>query len=251
MTSFFKYVSILLAILSLTAYVAPDEKIKVYLIGDSTMADKNTSAYPETGWGMPFKYFFDETVEVDNRAKNGASTKTFIAESRWQPVYENMNSRDYVLIQFGHNDEVKTKASYCTPVEFKANLTRFVTESRSKNAIPVLITPVSRRQFVDGKPQENHQEYAPLVREVAEKLKVPMIDLDVRSRELFNEFGEKNSKLLFLHLNPSEHPNYPNGNVDNTHFNELGARKIAQIVLAEIVKLRLELADRIVKSNRK
>jgi lysophospholipase L1-like esterase len=240
-----------MAIGSLIAFICVPEKRKVYLIGDSTMAEKNISVYPETGWGMPFKYFFDSTVQIDNRAKNGASTKTFISEGLWQPVSETMKDGDYILIQFGHNDEVKTKASYSTPDEFKANLTLFVTESRSKNVIPVLITPVSRRQFMNGKPQENHQEYARLVREVADKLNVPIIDLDLKSRELFNEFGEENSKMLFLHLKPSEHPNYPNGKLDNTHFNELGARKVAQIVLAEIVGLRLALADHIVKSNRK
>lgn len=233
------------------ASIVPTEKKRVYLIGDSTMAEKNISAYPETGWGMPFRYFFDSTIHVDNHAKNGASTKTFMSQGLWKPVYENMKEGDYIFIQFGHNDEVKTKASYCTPDEFKANLMLFVTESRSKNVTPVLITPVSRRQFANGKAQENHQEYAPLVRQVAKKLNVPIIDLDLRSRELFNEFGEENSKLLFLHLKPSEHPNYPNGKQDNTHFSELGARKVAQIVLAEIVALRLELADHIVTSIRK
>ena len=251
MKSFFKCALLFTVIFGLMAHTTPVKKIKVYLIGDSTMAKKNTSAYPETGWGMPFIHFFDSTVEIENHARNGASTKTFISEGRWQPVYENMKDGDYVLVQFGHDDEVKTKASYCTPDEFKANLTRFVAEARSRNAIPVLLTPVSRRQFTDGKAQENHQEYSPLVRALADTLNVPIIDLDVKSRELYTELGEDKSKLLFLHLNPFEHPNYPNGKSDNTHFNELGARKIAQIVLTEIVALRLELANRIVKSERK
>ena len=80
------------------------KKIKVWLIGDSTMADKEVKAYPETGWGMPFEYFFDSSVVVDNRAKNGRSTKTFIEEKLWQSVVDNLHEGDYVLIQFGHND---------------------------------------------------------------------------------------------------------------------------------------------------
>src|ERR1700704_40683 len=83
------------------------KKIKVWLIGDSTMADKEVKAYPETGWGMPFEYFFDSSVVVDNRAKNGRSTKTFIEEKLWQSVVDNLHEGDYVLIQFGHNDEGK------------------------------------------------------------------------------------------------------------------------------------------------
>ena len=86
--------------------------LTVYLVGDSTMAVKEPKAYPETGWGMPFAWFFDEDVHVDNRAKNGRSTRTFVEENRWQPVADALRPGDYVLIQFGHNDEVPTKASY-------------------------------------------------------------------------------------------------------------------------------------------
>src|SRR5882724_6119673 len=114
----------------------PQEKIKVYLVGDSTMADKEVKAYPETGWGMPFSAFFNETVTVDNRAKNGRSTKSFIAEQRWQAVMDQLKEGDYILIQFGHNDEVPTKANYTPEDQFAANLVRFITESRSRKAIP-------------------------------------------------------------------------------------------------------------------
>jgi hypothetical protein len=86
---------------------------------------------------------------------------------------------------------------------------------------------------------------------VAKETGVPFIDLDEKSRQLLQQFGEETSKLLFLQLQPGEHPNYPEGKIDNTHFSELGARKVAQIVLSEIVALRLELSDRIVKPKKK
>ena len=89
--------------------IIPSHKIKIYLIGDSTIAKKEIKAYPETGWGMPFVYFFDSTVTVDNRAKNGRSTKTFISENLWKPVADSLQEGDYVFIQFGHNDESKEK----------------------------------------------------------------------------------------------------------------------------------------------
>lgn len=235
-------------LLSWAIYPWVQPKITVYLIGDSTLSIKEEKAYPETGWGMPFVHFFDSTVVVENHAKNGRSTRTFISENRWQPIEAKLKAGDYVFIQFGHNDESKEKADrYTTPEEYKVNLTRFVTETRAKNANPVLLTPVTRRRFKEGVIQETHTEYSRLVLEVATELKVPVIDLDKKSRELLQAYGEEKSKLLFLQLEPGEHPNYPEGKDDNTHFSELGARKIAQLVLQEIKNLRLELADRIVK----
>ena len=242
-----------MSLLLLMAFSFPQQKkIKVYLIGDSTIAIKEPKAYPETGWGMPFVYFFDASVEVDNRAKNGRSTKTFIAEGLWQPVADNLREGDYVFIQFGHNDEVKTKKSYSTEEEFQANLKRYVTETRRKKGIPILLTPVARRKFDEsGKIEGTHDVYAQLVRNVAREQKVPLIDLDQKSQELLQQFGPETSKLLFLQLAPGEHPNYPGGKDDNTHFNELGARKMAQLVYAEIKNLNLDLTSRFVKPESK
>jgi lysophospholipase L1-like esterase len=238
----------IVSFLLLMSFCLPQQKrITIWLIGDSTMANKEIKAFPETGWGMPFSYFFDSTVSVDNRAKNGRSTRTFLSEGLWQPVVDNLSEGDYVFIQFGHNDESKEKTDrYTSPEDYKKNLVLFITQSRNKKAIPVLLTPVSRRKFdKEGKAMETHEEYSKLVREVATQYKVPLIDLDEKSKELYQKFGEENSKLLFMQLEPGEHPNYPEGRNDNTHFNELGARKIAQIVLAEIKNLKLGLADHV------
>ena len=241
-------IPVLVILLLLTSFMPPDRKLTVYLIGDSTMANKQVRAYPETGWGMPFAIFFDERVKVDNHAMNGRSTKTFIEEDRWQSVSDSLREGDYVLIQFGHNDEVKTKKSYIDESGFRENLIRFVMETRSKKAVPVLITPVARRSFDgDGKIQQTHAVYSELVRSVARQHDVPLIDLDQRSQRLLQNLGMESSKLLFLHLLPDEHPNYPAGKEDNTHFNELGARKMAELVLADIKSLKLGLAERIVK----
>ena len=243
---------ILCSITLLMAFTAPPAPITVYLIGDSTMSMKAVKAYPETGWGMPFAHFFDETVTVDNRAMNGRSTKTFLTENRWQPIADNLHEGDYVLIQFGHNDEVATKKSYTPESAYKENLIRFVEESRARKAIPVLITPVTRRQFdAAGNVKETHAVYSELVRTVARDTQTHLIDLDRQSQALLQRFGAENSKLLFLQLAPGEHPNYPEGKEDNTHFNELGARQVAQLVLASINDLHLALADRIVKPRSK
>ncbi|MBF9144113.1 rhamnogalacturonan acetylesterase [Hymenobacter properus] len=237
-----------LALLWLTAFATPPAKITVYLIGDSTMSIKEPRYYPETGWGMPFVYFFDESVTVDNRAQNGRSTKSFLTENRWQPVTTALKEGDYVFIQFGHNDEVPTKKTYTTEAEFKANLLRYVAETRAHKAMPVLITPVARRKFdAAGQVEGTHNVYSEIVRATAREQQVPLIDLDRESQALLQQYGVENSKLLFNQLQPGEHPNYPAGKGDNTHFNELGARKMAQLVLADIRALKLELASRIVQ----
>jgi len=239
---------IVVAALVSMAFVSANNPITVYLIGDSTIADKVPATYPETGWGTPFKTFFDSTVVVENHAKNGRSTRTFISENRWQPIAAKLKEGDYVFMQFGHNDESKEKVDrYTSPEDYKRNLRKFISETRAKKANPVLLTPVTRRKFVDGKIQETHAEYSALVREVAKSENVAFIDLDEMSKVLLQQFGEEKSKLLFLQLEPGEHPNYPDGKNDNTHFSEIGARKIAQLVLSEVKNQKLELANRIVK----
>ena len=110
----------------------------------------------------------------------------------------------------------------------------------------MLITPVARRKFDSaGRIQGTHDRYSELVRQVAAREKVDLIDLDKKSQELLQSMGPENSRYLFNHLEPGEHPNYPDGKKDDTHFNELGARKIAQIVLSEIRRLNLGLAGKV------
>ena len=236
----------------LTAFaLPPKKKIRVYLIGDSTMCEYEAKRAPLTGWGMPFKNFFDTTVTIDNRAKGGRSTRTFLSENRWQPIADSLQEGDYVLMQFGHNDEAKEeryKDRYTPVPDYKVNLAKFIAETRARKAVPVLITPVTRMRFdKEGKQQETHMEYTAAVFEVAKQYSVPVIDLDKRSRELLTQLGPVNANYLFMQLAPGEHPAYPEGQKDNTHFNEYGARRIAELVLAELKEQRIELAERVVK----
>jgi lysophospholipase L1-like esterase len=241
---------ILASVVALLSFTLPIKKpVKVWMIGDSTMCQYDSSRFPLTGWGMPFAQYFDSSVTIENKAKGGRSTRTFIAENRWQPIVDNLSKDDYVFIQFGHNDEAKNYPDrYTTLGDYRKNLIKFVTESRDKKAIPVLITPVSRRKFdANGNALETHEVYSKIVREVAGEYKVPLIDLDSMSIQLLQKFGPKNSPLLFMQLKPGENPDYPLGIHDNTHFNTYGARHIAELVLKGIENLNLELADRIVK----
>ncbi|MGJ7031285.1 rhamnogalacturonan acetylesterase [Niabella hirudinis] len=239
-------------LLSAFAPAIQQKKIKIFLAGDSTMAIKEKRTFPETGWGMPFIYFWDSSVTVINKAKNGRSTSSFKKEGLWQSIIDEAGPGDYVLIQFGHNDEVPTKKTYTPQPEFKNNLVQFINETRNKGSIPVLITPVARRKFDNkGKIMETHAVYAAIVRAVARQEHTPLIDLDQTSQQLYQQLGDAYSKLLFMHLAPGEHPNYPSGKTDDTHFTELGARKIAELVLADIRKQVPLLAARTVDTASK
>ena len=232
---------------ALFAFALPGkQKIIIWMCGDSTMSIKEKKAYPETGWGMPFVYFWDSTVTVENLAKNGRSTSSFRNEGHWKKVTDGIKDGDYVLIQFGHNDEIPTKKTATTETEFRNNLKQYVADARNKKAIPVLLTPVARRSFDSvGRIRSTHDRYAQIIRDVANEENVVLFDMDKRTQELCRQFGVENSKLLFLHLKPGEHPNYPDGKEDNTHFSELGARLVAQLVLDEIKKQVPDLASRI------
>lgn len=228
-----------------------DTKPVIYLVGDSTCAIKKANAYPEMGWGVPFETFFNDSIAVENHAVNGRSTKSFMEEGRWDKIKETLKVGDYVMIQFGHNDEVPSKIGrYTTPEEFKTNLQKYVQDTRDFGAHPVLLTPVTRRSFVEGELKDSHEHYAQLVRDVSEKLNVPLIDMTKKSMDLVRDYGEEKSVMLYHHLSVGEHPNYPNGKEDNTHFNELGARKMAQLVLDGIEELNLGLDRYIVKGTR-
>lgn len=211
------------------------------------MAIKAVKDYPETGWGMPFSYFFANDVIVDNRAKNGRSTRTFISEGRWQGILNELQANDVVFIQFGHNDQSKHKTDrYTTPAQFNANLKRFIQDVRSKNAEPILMTPITRRYFnEDGSIKDTHPIYADLVRDVAKQTSVSFIDMERVTQAYFQAMGDEMSALRFMHIKPDLHPNYPNGVKDNTHLNALGAREVAQLVLTELKTLNHPLAKRL------
>ncbi len=225
------------------------EEIKIYLAGDSTMSQKRQEKRPETGWGEKFSAFFNTNVIVENHAENGASTRTFIEEGRWQNILDSLKAGDYVLIQFGHNDQPKWKVDKCTtPEQYKKNLTYFVKSVYQKEAIPVLLTPVARRRFnSEGEFYDTHAEYPDIVRKVASLENVTFIDANILTNNLLTELGSEKSKDLFLILKPGEHINYPDGSDDNTHSSDYGARTNAKLIVEKIKEVDLDLKDYIIE----
>lgn len=264
-----------------SAFKSDKPVITVFMIGDSTMADKNlTGGNPERGWGQMLPGYFSEAIRVDNHAVNGRSSKSFIDEGRWDKVLALLKKGDYVFIQFGHNDE-KTDPKRHTDAEggsFDANLRRFVNEARAKGAIPVLFNSIVRRNFgvKDGnavadaisqddirkgvnpdakhEARESHPEegerlidthgaylLSPL--HVAEELDVPFVDMNKITHDLVEGLGPDESKKLFMWVAPNTVPAMSKGREDNTHLNIYGARVVAGLAVDAIAKAVPALAQ--------
>ncbi len=220
---------------------------QVFLVGDSTMAEKADLSKPERGWGMLFGQFFDSGVVIRNVAVNGRSTKSFYREGRWGKVLDGLRPGDWVLIQFGHNDEKVEDSTRSAPARtlYRQLLTKFVLEAKAKGANPVLLTPVGRRYFDDnGQRKDDHGEYPGVVREVAQAQKVPLLDLHELSWQLYSALGEAGTRPLFWSYQNGyyqENPVPPAKN-DNTHFSEYGATRVAQLVARAVQAQHLGLA---------
>lgn len=216
----------------------------LHLVGDSTMADKTELEEPQRGWGQAFRERVLPPLRMENHAVSGRSTKTYRNEGRWDKVLAAIYPGDWVLIQFGHNDTSvdKPKGVPAEP-DFRNNLTRFVREARERGANPALITPVVRRYWTaDGRLDNRHGPYPDVVRAVAAAERVPLIDLEARSRDLVTSLGPEGSKKLYLNFEPGEHPLLPKGLHSLTHFNAEGARAMASLVIDEIRRLDLPFA---------
>lgn len=229
---------LLILCLASLAFHPGEEKLRVFLIGDSTMANKLPFDAPETGWGMVLQSYFSDAVEVQNHAVNGRSTKSFRTEGRWNKVLEQMRPGDWVFIQFGHNDQKSTDSTrYAAPqTDYRKNLSRYVEEARAKGGNPILLTPVMRRKFDEnGTFVDQHGEYPQIVKEVAKALRVPLIDMHAKSREVIEKMGVEGSKRLFMHLPGKMYAKFPDGKVDDTHFSQYGASVMASLA-AEGIK---------------
>lgn len=218
----------------------------IFMVGDSTMADKPViPPNPERGWGQLLPLYFKEGVRIENHAANGRSSKSFIDEGRWKAVLQKLQPRDFVIIQFGHNDEkVKSPDRYTTPFgTFAANLTRYVRETREHKATPILCTSVARRKFdADGRLIDTHGDYIVATRQVAAEHHVPLLDLNKDTSALLTSMGPEQSKRLFDWIPAGEFARRPDGWKDDTHFNAFGACRVCDLAAAEIKTNVPELA---------
>jgi lysophospholipase L1-like esterase len=241
------------ALLFSFAGFAPETPPRIFLIGDSTMADKPLIDNPEHGWGQMFPLFFSKNVKIYNHARNGRSTRSFLYEGRWDTVVSRLREGDFVFIQFGHNDSKKEDTSrFAAPqTDYRNNLLRFIRDARARRAVPVLLTPVNRRKYdVKGKFIDQHGDYPAVVRSVAAAENVPLIDLHAKSKALLETLGEQGSKELFLmSVKPGVYHSLPGGKDDNTHFTRTGALTIARIVAEGVKELGLGISQELLTTD--
>jgi len=217
---FFAFAALLVFAAQAVGQVAP---LRIVVVGDSTVCEY-PAARPDRGWGQFVQERFrNGAVAVINLAAAGRSTKTFIQEGRWKKALA--EKPDYVLIQFGHNDSHAPEKPEATDAstDYKENLRLYVDQSRAIGATPILVTPMVRRIFAaDGKLQDELQRYADAMKEIGVEKKAPVIDLHASSKELVERLGPETSAEM------------ANKNGDATHFNEAGARAMADLVMKEI-----------------
>lgn len=230
--------NIILGIALCIATACTAQKTTIYCIGDSTMANKkNPDVNPEHGWGQMLPEFFKSNATIDNRAVNGRSTRSFIDEGRWDSILKSLKKGDYVLIQFGHNDQKENDPKrYTNPhTAYRHNLIRFVTEAREKGATPILFSSIVRRNFNEqGTLVDTHGDYPLETRLVAQQYDVPFIDLQYLTEQMEESHGVEGSKKLHLHYKPGEVAYYPDGRDDDTHLSKLGATTVAGFAVAEL-----------------
>ena len=248
-------IRILIGLLFLSLNLLAQENPTLYLIGDSTMANKkNPDENPEHGWGQMLPELMKAEIKIENHAMNGRSSKSFIGQGRWQTVYEKLKPGDFVIIQFGHNDQkIKSPDRFTNPfTEYRHNLEKYVKETREKGATPILMSSIVRRNFNEhGTLVDTHGEYPLVVRMVAKDLDVPFIDMQWLTEQLEVKFGAEESADLHLHFEPGEVAYYPDGKNDNTHLSEQGATLVASLALQEIAKKDLPLKKYIKESTLK
>jgi pectinesterase len=207
---------------------------KIVLVGDSTVQDSS-------GWGTGFKKMLAPEATCINWAKGGRSSKSFINEGHWKKALE--EKPDYVLIQFGHNDQPGKGPDRETDpaTTYPQWMSRYVDEARAAGAKPVLVTSLTRRNFdKDGKIRSDLGPYVEAVKKLAAEKKVPLIDLYGRSVELCNRIGLEGAKEFDAarKLKPGEQPGR-----DSTHLNEKGAEVMGKILAEELKKAVPELAS--------
>ncbi|MDR3652956.1 MAG: rhamnogalacturonan acetylesterase [Paludibacter sp.] len=225
-------------------------KVRVFTIGDSTMADYDTVKYSgdkeQRGWCQLFPELLTKDVILKNAARNGRSSKSFYYEV-WKTLRNELKPGDYVFIQFGHNDEknngldtnendTTTSARGTAPwSEYQRFLSMYVKDVRERGAIPVLFTPVTRRYFKDGHltqkalhnlstnaADDSTLNYVAAMKHVAREFSVPLIDLTASTKRLVESYGpEKSKAILYI-------------KADDTHLKIEGAREFAKLAAVEL-----------------
>lgn len=232
-----------------TGFCQHSKPVHIYLVGGAVMADKPKQQHPEMGWGTRMNDFFDSTVVVSNKGSNFNLAISADGEL-FKSIIDSIQKGDYVLIEPEGNLKPNGGEAALADKGFQRNLQQMITKLKEKQAITVLVTPPASRKFnPEGKIVPQSLALNLVLQKTAQKNSVLFIDLTKQSAALIAQFGPEDSKRLFNYLEADQNPNYLQGRQDDVHFNEFGARKVAQIILKDLREAFPDLKSRVVKSN--
>ena len=237
----------ILAIAAIPAFAEEDNRLKIYIVGDSTSQTyKQSTDFPQYGWGQVLGDFFTDDIAVENRAVGGMSTKRYYNKGRLANVLEEIKPGDYLFIQFGINDDDRSVPEKYTPVdEYKSILTElYIGEAQKRGAVPVLMTPSAGAVWDEknNKFSYTRLKYGDATRELAEELGCKIIDINRIVTDKYNTMDK--AEVLSGHMicGPLESIKYIAGKEDKTHYKEKGARLVAQLIAEAIPECVPELA---------
>ncbi|MES2520238.1 MAG: rhamnogalacturonan acetylesterase [Bacteroidota bacterium] len=221
--------------------IKPNSKaITVFLAGNSTVVDQ--VAEPFTAWGQMIPRFFEpHKIAIANHAESGESLKSFVSENRFEKVFSLMKKGDYLFIEFAHNDQ-KIK-DFRPFFEYKDLLKEYISKTRQKGGIPVLVTSMHRRNFDStGQIINTLGDFPAAMRQTAKEENTPLIDLNAISKILWESMGVELSKKAFVHVPAGTYPNQEKAIADDTHFSNYGAYQLAKCMVEEMRKIQLPIA---------
>ena len=217
-----------------------DNVTTVFLCGNSTVVDQEDE--PWASWGQMITRWFGSQVAIANFAESGLSCTTFLAQLRLDKILSQLKKGDFVIVEFGHNDEKEKKPGDGAWYSYSRNLKIFVDRVKAAGGHIIFCTPTARRFFKDGRIENTHGDYPAAMKTVAEREQVPVIDLTRMSTVFYETLDEEGSKKALVHYPANTFANQEKALADNTHFNPYGAWEIAKMVVMGLKQIQSPLA---------
>ncbi len=213
----------------------------IFLCGNSTVVDQNSE--PWASWGQMITRWFDASVAISNHAESGLTARTFLGGNRLEKILTMMRPGDYVVCEFGHNDEKEKRPGDGAWYHYVYNLKIFIDKVRQAGGNIIFCTPTQRRFWQDDNMhiKDTHGDFPAAMLSVAERENVPVIDLNGMTRTFFETLGFEDSKKALVHYPANTYPGQVKPLADNTHFNPYGAYEVAKMVVMGMKKMNLPL----------
>lgn len=219
--------------------------MKIFMMGDSTMKYNNIFRYPQVGWGQVLHLFSKNDVLIEDHAENGRSTKSFKEEGRFDVILERLSKGDFVICEFGHNDEkIQDEKRYTTPYgTYQENLKYYADKVKEKGAHIVFATPIARHKFENGICVNSHQDYPKAMLDFAKENGHTCIDLNHLTMDLYTKLGEKETEKYHMIFPAGTYKTAPEAKDDHSHLRYDGALMVAELFVRALAKTNDPMTD--------